>query len=63
MMAKYAPDGWSYYSVITPSVADETLVPADPADRTKAHRAEIKRLNLLADDYGTHVHRSSYELL
>lgn len=54
-MAMYAPDGWAYYSVETPSVFREVLLPIDDADYTGEHRRAMCELQRIAEQHGTHI--------
>ena len=58
---KYASEGYRYYSVETPSVFAEELLPEDDLDMTAAHQRRYQKLLDLAERYGTHVTTTTYQ--
>lgn len=51
---------WMWYSVETPSVFSEIKLPANDGDMTRRHWQQYRRLQRLAQDYGTHIVQSSH---
>jgi hypothetical protein len=61
-MAKMAKDGCAFYSVITPSVAREYELPMW-GELSEDELVCLDELDELAEEYGTSVRMSRYELL
>lgn len=61
-MPKYAPKGYAYYSVVTPSVADEYLLPEDGPLKGRDAR-NWRRLKDIAELHATDVEMTYYERL
>ena len=60
MKTEYAPEGWNFYSVQTPNVFFEALIPYDDALFTPSHQTSMERLGELAEMHSTHVTRLAY---
>jgi hypothetical protein len=58
---KYAPDGWSYFSVATDTVFYERLLPNDPRRYTAKQERQWKELEDMAEACGTYVASCGYE--
>lgn len=58
----YAPDGFVYLAVNTPSAFREIMVRDNPAARSPAEREKVDALHGYAENRGTHIVRSSYSL-
>ena len=59
-MPRHCEAGFAYYSVETPAVFVERLLPIDPNQRDIDNRREWEKLLDLAERHGTHIHSSPY---
>jgi hypothetical protein len=60
-MLQYAPDGYAYYSVSTPNVFKERLLPIDDCSWTVEQASQWNALSELADEMGTIVNQTGYK--
>ena len=58
----YAPEGYKFFHVSTPSVFAELLLPTYAEERTRKEQKEYDRLEDLAGLHGTYVGSSYYRL-
>lgn len=56
----YAAEGYSYYSVETPTFFREQELPTDPERDTEMHASLRRLLADLAEQHGTYVRRTAY---
>lgn len=61
-MPKFAPDGYAYYSVSTPSAFLERLLPVDEREWTAEDSEQWEFLAELADKHGTIVDQRAFQL-
>ncbi len=59
---RYAPAGYKFFSVSTPSVFIEIMLPKDERDSTPEQNKQYDKLEALAERHGTQVRVSNYEL-
>jgi hypothetical protein len=61
-MTEYAPDGYHFARVSTPSVFKEHLLPIDGVDMTPAEEAAYEELQELAETHQTMINCGSYRI-
>jgi hypothetical protein len=61
-MTQYAPNGYHFARVSTPSVFKECLLPIDGVDMTVAEEADYEELQRLAETYRTTINCGSYRI-
>lgn len=61
MIAKYAPDGFAYYSVSAPTVFRELLLPIDEADWTDANKYQWEDIYELSELHGVSINQTAYQ--
>ena len=62
MSPTYAKDGYLFYSVSTPSFFSEIELPEEEEEMTSAQRKKLEALKRAAEQHGTYVQTSAYEL-